>query len=147
MATFFPGTTSDLLTIFGNWTVVEDPTPDYPRIPGMEMKGTRHGQFLAIFRGTMFSLHISHPPGSSVTIWLDGKLSTLPFVPEAESVIISLQPGLNSGLESMSVVENMITLGDHQLLVLISSNKDLVVFDRLDFWFPSDSPTPTNHSM
>ncbi|KAG8808418.1 hypothetical protein FRC17_003961, partial [Serendipita sp. 399] len=95
----------------------------------------------------MFSLHISHPPGSSVTIWLDGKLSMLPFVPEAESVTNSLQPGLNSGLESMSVVENMITLGDHQLLVLISSDQDLVVFDRLDFWFPSDSPTPTNHSM
>ncbi|KAG8823519.1 hypothetical protein FRC17_009299 [Serendipita sp. 399] len=95
----------------------------------------------------MFSLHISHPPGSSVTIWLDGKLSTLPFVPEAESATNSSFSWVNSGLESMSVVENSVTLGDHQLFVHISSDQNLVVFDRIDFWFPSNYPTPTNHTI
>ncbi|KAG9054100.1 hypothetical protein FS842_006199 [Serendipita sp. 407] len=138
------GTTSDLLVLVGEWVTVDDPTPDSPRITGMELKGTKHGQILASFQGSMFAMHISHPPGSTIAIWLDGKLSTLPFISEDESTLQDVKY-LNTGVTS--AVESHIPVGDHQLLVNVSSEQDLVTFDRIDIVFSQKNPAPTNYSI
>ncbi|KAG8837385.1 hypothetical protein FRB91_008134, partial [Serendipita sp. 411] len=50
LSTLIAGTTSDLLVLVGEWVTVDDPTPNSPRITGMELKGTKHGQILASFQ-------------------------------------------------------------------------------------------------
>ncbi|KAG9053460.1 hypothetical protein FS842_008170 [Serendipita sp. 407] len=131
----------------GEWETVHNPNRDSVRITGLETQGTKNGQMLFLFNAFMFSLHITHPPGSSVLIWIDGKLAKQPYIPETETVFQNISV-VNSGVEGMSLMEGPLVSGDHQLLFNVStSGEDLVVFDRLDILASRNTSIPANYSI
>ncbi|KAG8823520.1 hypothetical protein FRC17_009301 [Serendipita sp. 399] len=93
------------------------------------LASTAKGQFILFFRGSGFSLHISRPPSSSISAWLDGQRSMTPFIPESESEFSDM----NSGLANMFALDVNTKWGNHELLVDISATEDNpVIFDRVE---------------
>ncbi|KAG8770057.1 hypothetical protein FRC15_004259, partial [Serendipita sp. 397] len=144
---FFPaGLTSDILTEVGEWSPVNNTI----RTGLVALRSTLKGQILLSFRGGQFSLRISRPPESSILVWMDGKQSPFPFIPESEAVIPTpaSYTGLTTQIDGMSAMEGNITLGDHQLLVDISASGGVpVVFDRIEVVVESPPISPENYTV
>ncbi|KAG8808419.1 hypothetical protein FRC17_003962, partial [Serendipita sp. 399] len=98
----------------------------------------------------MMSLHISHPPNSSILVWLDGKPATLPWIAESESLFgrkpMDTSP-FNTGIEGMLAMEGPLVDGDHQLVVKATAlGEDLVVFDRVELRYAQNTSVAENYS-
>ncbi|KAG8802169.1 hypothetical protein FRC17_006476, partial [Serendipita sp. 399] len=90
---------------------------------------TTNGSFVLFFRASAFSLHLTQPAGSSISIWLDGKRSTTPFVPVIQSTN-DTAAYWTSGLANISALDVQTTFDDHQLVVDISASQtDPVIVD------------------
>ncbi|KAG8848514.1 hypothetical protein FRB91_010747 [Serendipita sp. 411] len=145
---FFPaGLSSELLVEAGKWSPANSTNPY--RTGPMELRSTTKGQILLSFRAFRFSLRISRPPGSSILVWMDGKQSPFPFIPESEAIIPipASFTGLTTQIDDMSAMEGNITLGDHQLLVDISASGAVpVVFDRVEIVVDAPPSRPDSYT-
>ncbi|KAG8809796.1 hypothetical protein FRC17_003241 [Serendipita sp. 399] len=129
----------------GEWKPVDYTFEHGERPP---MYSAVKGLLLLSFRAYMISIHISRPPGSSISVWLDGKQSNFPFVHEAESTLLNANSSfLDSRLDEMFVMDANLTSGDHQLLVdATGSEEHPVIFDRVEALTIGSSLVPTNYT-
>ncbi|KAG8814668.1 hypothetical protein FRC17_001011 [Serendipita sp. 399] len=135
-------------TKVGKWVNVSVPVDSIG--PGIPLASTAKGGLIVLSFQGKFSLILSRPAGSTISVWVDGKRSTTPFVPEKNSSI-ALTYGIRTGLPNMFVWDMKTEVNDHQLVVdITASEDDPVIFDialvstsgpTFDEWNEAASPS------